>query len=134
LVLYFGDEQAEYLVAERRNVEISNGNTVEKAVVEELLKGPTEMGHMKTIPQETKILSIETKNKVCFVNLSKDFVDKHSGGVAAEQLTVYSIVNSLTELGTVDRVQFLIEGEKREDFIHIAFNEPILRNKSIIRK
>lgn len=133
LVLYFSDENAEYLVPERRTVEISSGDTVEKVILNELLKGPTEGGHYKTIPSETKILSVETKDNVCFVNLSKEFVDKHSGGTSSERLTVYSIVDSLTELGTIDRVQFLIEGEKREEFIHMVFNEPIVRDKSIIK-
>ncbi len=133
LVLYFSDENAEYLVAERRNIEIASGDTIEKTVVSELIKGPTEGGHAKTIPQETKLLSIETKNNVCFVNLSKEFVDKHPGGSTGERLTIYSIVNSLTELGTIDKVQFLIEGEKREEFIHMVLNEPIVRNKTIIR-
>ncbi len=134
IVLYFADDMAEYLIPERRNVQIADSSTVEKAVVTELIGGPKESGHNKTIPQETKLLSVETKNNVCFVNLSKDFVDKHSGGTAAELLTVYSIVNSLTELDTVDSVQFLIEGEKREEFIHMSFNEPIVRNKSIIKQ
>lgn len=134
LILYFGDENAEYLVSEKRNVEIAGGDTVEKVIVNELLKGPTEGGHLNTIPHDAKLLSIETKNKVCFVNFSKEFVDKHSGGTSGERLTVYSIVNSLTELSTIDMVQFLIEGEKREEFIHMAFNEPIVRDKSIINQ
>ncbi len=134
LVLYFSDENSEFLVAERRNIDIYGGDTVEKLIVEELILGPTEGGNIKTIPAETKILSIETKDKVCFVNLSKEFVDKHSGGTTSEMLTVYSIVNSLTELSTVERVQFLIEGEKREEFISMIFNEPIVRNPSMIKK
>ena len=134
LTLYFGDEYAEHLVPERRNVDIPAGDTVEKIVVQELLKGPTEAGTIRTIPAEVKLLSIETKDNVCFVNFSKDFVDKHSGGTTAEQLTVFSVVNSLTELGTIDMVQFLIEGEKREEFIHMTFNEPIIRNSTIIKK
>ena len=134
LLLYFSDENSEHLVPERRNVNISGGDTVEKRIVEELLKGPTEVGHIKTIPIEVKLLSIETKDSVCFVNFSKEFVDKHSGGTTGEKLTVFSIVNSLTELSTIDRVQFLIEGEKREEFIHMRFNEPIVRNKTWIKE
>lgn len=134
LTLYFGDEDAEHLVPERRNVEIPAGDTLEKIVITELIKGPTQAGAMRTLPQETKLLSIETKDNVCFVNFSKDFLEKHSGGTAAEKLSVYSVVNSLTELGTIDRVQFLIEGEKREDFIHMSLNEPILRNRTIIHQ
>lgn len=134
VVLYFGDEMAEHLVPERRNIDIAAGDTVEKIIVEELMKGPSEVGNIRTIPQEAKLLSIETKDNVCFVNFSKDFVDKHSGGTTGEQLTVFSIVNSLTELGTIDRVQFLIEGEKREEFIEMVFNEPIVRNSTIIKQ
>ena len=133
LVLYFSDEYAEYLVPERRNIEITGGDTIEKSVVTELIKGPTEGGHVRTIPQDTKLLSIETKNGVCFVNLSKEFVDKHTGGSTGERLTIYSIVNSLTELGTIEKVQFLIEGEKREEFIHMVLNEPLVRNRSMMK-
>ncbi len=133
LVLYFSDEYAEYLVPERRNIEIAGGDTIEKSVVTELIKGPTEGGHVRTIPQDTKLLSIETKNGVCFVNLSKEFVDKHTGGSTGERLTIYSIVNSLTELGTIEKVQFLIEGEKREEFIHMVLNEPLVRNRSMMK-
>lgn len=133
LVLYFSDEYAEYLVPERRNIEIAGGDTIEKAVVTELIKGPTEGGYMRTIPPDTKLLSIETKNGVCFVNLSKEFVDKHTGGSTGERLTIYSIVNSLTELGTIEKVQFLIEGEKREEFIHMVLNEPLVRNRSMMK-
>ncbi len=134
VLLYFGDEMAEYLVPERRNIDIAAGDTVEKIIVEELMKGPSEVGNIRTIPQEAKLLSIETKDSVCFVNFSKDFVDKHSGGTTGEKLTVFSVVNSLTELGTIDRVQFLIEGEKREEFIEMVFNEPIVRNSSMIKQ
>ena len=134
LILYFADEYAEHLVPERRNVEIPAGDTVEKIIINELLNGPTQAGNIPTVPQKAKLLSIETKDNVCFVNFSKDFVDKHSGGTMAERLTVYSIVNSLTELGTIDCVQFLIEGEKREEFIHMTFNEPILPNRTIIKQ
>lgn len=134
VTLYFGDENAEFLVAERREVEVSNSSTLEKIIMDELLSGPKKSGNIRTIPQETKVLSIETKNKVCFVNLSSEFVNKHSGGTAAEKLTVYSVVNSLCELSTIDKIQFLIEGEKCEEYVHMVFNEPIFPDRTIIKK
>ena len=39
-------------------------------------------------------------------------------------MTIYSIVNTLTELDNIQRVQFLIEGQKSESFIHMMINEP----------
>jgi len=134
LTLYFADEAAEGLKPERREVIVPVAGAVEEAIVEELIKGPKLSGNIGLIPSETKVLSVETKNNVCFVNLSKEFADRYQGGTAGELLTVYSIVNSLTELETVTSVQFLIEGEKREEFIHMVFNEPIVRDSSFIKK
>lgn len=134
LTLYFTDEMAEGLVAEKREVEIPAAGSVEKIVVEELIKGPASDDHIATIPAETKVLSVETKNNVCFVNLSKEFVTKHQGGSSGELFTVYSVVNSLTELGTVGSVQFLIEGEKKDEYVHLVFNEPIMRDTSMLIK
>lgn len=134
VVLYFANDMGDGLKAESREVEIAAASAVEKAVVEELIKGPKNAGSIGIIPAETKVLSVETKNNVCFVNLSRDFIVKYQGGTAGETLTVYSIVNSLTELGTIDSVQFLIEGEKRDEFIHMVLNEPITRDATIIKK
>ncbi len=130
--LYFGDGMGEGLVLERRNVEIPSSSTVERVIVDEIIKGPTTSGNISVIPAGVKVLSVETKNRVCFVNLSKEFIDKFSGGSSGEILTVYSIVNSLTELDTVGSVQFLIEGEKKDALSHMAINEPIVRDKSVI--
>lgn len=130
--LYFGDEMGEGLVLERRNVEIPSSSTVEGVIVDEILKGPSVANNISVIPSGVKVLSVETKNRVCFVNLSKEFVDKFTGGSSGEILIIYSIVNSLTELDTVGSVQFLIEGEKKDSLSHMAINEPIVRDKSVI--
>lgn len=132
IVLYFANGMGEGLSAERRTVEIPASSAVEKTVVEELVKGPENDGNILIIPADTKVLSVETKNGVCFVNLSKEFKDKYQGGTAGEVLTIYSIVNSLTELDTVSSVQLLIEGEKQDVFVHMAIAEPLARNKSLI--
>lgn len=130
--LYFGDEMGEGLVLERRNVEIPSSSTVERVIMDEILKGPLVANNISVIPAGVKVLSVETKNRVCFVNLSKEFVDKFTGGSSGEILTIYSIVNSLTELDTVGSVQFLIEGEKKDSLSHMTLNEPIAHDKSII--
>ncbi len=132
--LYFSDLNAEYLVREVRRVKISRGESLEKIVVQELINGPKGSDCAKIMPAETKIRSVETKDKVCFVNLSSDFVTKNNVGSSGERLTIYSIVNSLTELSNVEKVQFLIEGEKREVYHHMIFNEPIGRDISLMQK
>ena len=133
ITLYFSESDYAALISETREVTISQNETTEMKIMKELLKGPEKKNLQRTIPAETKILSVETKDGVCFVNLSQDFISKNSGGISAQTLSVYSIVNSLTELEMVDKVQFLIEGQKVESFIDMIFNEPFVRDEGLIR-
>lgn len=134
ITLYFSDENGDNLAAEVRKIKVPKGEVMEKLVVSELLEGPKNGKNLQVIPSGTKIISVETKEGVCFVNLSKEFINKHPGGTSAEIMTVYSIVNSLTELVNVNKVQFLIDGEIKELFNHIVINEPLERDTSYIIK
>ena len=131
--LYFSNEDATELVAEEREIEISRNQPREKCVMEQLIKGPRTKGLYATVPPETKLLDITvTEDGVCYVNLSSDFVSKHSGGSTGELLTVYSIVDSLTDLYDIDKVQFLIEGEKMDEFKgHLDFSKPFEGSKGL---
>ncbi|PQQ66500.1 sporulation protein [Acetivibrio saccincola] len=134
ITLYFANSNAEKVVAEKREVETEKDTQMERLVFEELQKGPKSENLHATIPQGTKLLSTSTKNGTCTLDLSKEFVDNHPGGSAGELMTLYSIINTMTELPGIDKVQFLIEGQKQEVYIHAIFNEPFKRDDSIIEK
>ncbi len=131
VTLYFSDKSANKLVMERRRVDISD-NTVEKMIVTELIKGTVSEDSVNLIPKDTKVLSVETKEGICFVNLSDDFIKKYTGGNAGVLLCIYSIVNSLTELDEIEKVQFLIEGSKTELFNEVVFSEAFIRDEALI--
>jgi hypothetical protein len=97
------------------------------------MKGPEESGKTAVIPQGSRLLSVETIDGVCRLNLSSEFVDNNPGGTASESVLINSIVNSLTELSYVEKVQFLIEGEKREVYTHAVFDLPFERNEDFIK-
>lgn len=134
IVLYFAGENAEKLVQEKRmvNYETYKQNP-QKIIVEELIRGPLDSKLYSVIPEGTKLLSVEVKDRKAIVDLSKEFVDNHVGGSTGEMMTIYGIVNSLTELKDIDNVEFKIEGVIKEDFKgHMIFNEPFERNEEII--
>ena len=133
ITLYFADEDGAALVAEERKITINEKEKIEMQAIKELIKGPEGKDKNRTIAAETKILSIETKEGVCFVNLSQEFIARHPGGTMGEQLTIYSIVNTLTALEGIEKVQFLVEGQKNESFIHMLINEPFVRDESLIK-
>jgi germination protein M len=113
--LYFAD-QTQLLAAEERYIWVNPDQPVERYIVEQLISGPDREGSSPTVPPETKIRSVRTDKGTCYVNLSPEFISRHNGGAVLERLTVYSIVNSLTELPGVTKVQFLIESERVSDF------------------
>lgn len=135
VTLYFGDAQAQYVVGEQREISVKEGSdSLYKNVFLELMKGPETERLQNTIPNGTKLLSINVDNGLCTVDLSSEFVDNSPGGTASETMTLWSVVNTLTELEGIDKVQFLIEGEKREVYTHTVFDKPFTRDESLISR
>jgi spore germination protein GerM len=130
IVLYFSDDQGEKLVKELRSV--TKTDEVAKAAVVELIEGPSQAG-VATIPSGTTLLGVSIARGVAEVDLSKEFVDNHQGGSAGEKMTVYSIVNTLTEFSTVKEVRFLVEGEALDTIAgHMDVSRPVKREESLL--
>ncbi|QGT98802.1 hypothetical protein SYNTR_0209 [Candidatus Syntrophocurvum alkaliphilum] len=136
LTLYFSDDQAQFLVAEQRDVEVEDKedtSLVASKVVEELINGPEQQDLFQTIPDETKLLGVEIEQNIAYVNFSQEFVTNHWGGTAGEAMTLYSIINSLTELSEIEKVQILVEDEVLETLGHSDLTEPLTRSEDIIK-
>ncbi len=134
ITLYFPDEQAMHVVPEKRDV--VKDEPLEVIVVKELMKGPETPGlTATTIPQEAKLLSLEVKDEIAYVNFSGELIEKHVGGSTGEMMTIVPIVNSLAELPGIKKVQFLVEGKKEKTLAgHVMFNEPFERSEDSIKK
>lgn len=128
VTLYFGDKQAMYLIPEER--EVTKGDeTLEAVIVRELIKGPQKAGSTRTIPDGTRLLSVSVVNGVAYVNFSREFQTKHWGGSAGERMTIYSVVNSLCKLPGIQKVQFLLEGNRQEAILgHLDTTRPLSPN------
>ena len=135
LRLYFAGRNTEHvLIAEDRALQVDGDKINELTILNELIKGTNIPDAMSLIPASTKVLSCETKEGICYVNLSRDFMDKKPEGSSSETLLIDSIVYTLTEMDSISKVVFLIEGEKAETFGQRVFHEPFERsNNAIIR-
>ncbi|MBZ4687308.1 MAG: hypothetical protein PWQ96_190 [Clostridia bacterium] len=109
--LWFAGPEGDNLVKEVREIPKVEG--IARATVAELIKGPSpESNLLPTIPVGTELLDINVKdNGLIIVDFSKELVENHIGNPQAEALTVYSIVNTLCQFPTVDKVQFLVDGK-----------------------
>lgn len=132
LVLYFPNSDATKLMRETRNVVQSDNVSTPQLIITELMRDSSLGMHDTLFPENTKLLSVETKDSVCFVNFSKEFLNKRSNGESEEIISVYAVVNSLTEIDGVSKVQFLIEGQKVENYGDMILSQPFERNENII--
>ncbi|MEA4973197.1 MAG: GerMN domain-containing protein [Candidatus Metalachnospira sp.] len=119
LTLYFENGNGTELNTEIREVEVNPNLPLERYVIEQLIKGPEDLNLISTIPSDTKIRDISTADGICYVDLSSDFVVKQSDREKDSIAAIYSIVNSLGEIEGISKVQFLIEGEKIDDYKNI---------------
>lgn len=135
--LFFLREGDGRLAAEERPI-ATDASLVHEAeeVLAELIKGPS--GELvATVPAETKLGRLFlTKNGTAYVDFSRDLVDNHPSGTAAEISTVYAVVNSLTyNFKSIKRVFILVEGEERETLNgHLGLDRPFLPDYSLIAK
>ena len=112
--LYFADSTGEKLVGESRSLYYSSNVPLERVVVEQLIKGPKESGHLATLPAETKILGVSLADNICYVNLDSSFEGEVAG--VQPETTIYSIVNTLVSVCGVEEVQISVNGDTKVNF------------------
>lgn len=114
--LYFANENGDKLIAAYREKHYSTNTPLERFVVEELIAGPSGQvaGIYPSINPDTKVLSVMTKDGICYVNLDASFLTVVNN--VSTEVAIYSIVNSLVELNNINKVQILINGEVPASF------------------
>lgn len=109
LTLYFANKDGKELKAKRKTEVRYNVNTsIERLVVEQLVKGTSSSGVQSTVPESTMILGVSVKEEICYVNLDSKFLtDSYD---LSPEVVIYSIVNSIIENSSVTKVQILVDG------------------------
>lgn len=110
LTLYFSNQHGDGLVKEVRNdVYYSSNISMEKLIMEQLLDGPETEDAKSAIPEGTKLVSVSVVDGVCYVSLDEAF--KNQDYKVNEAIVIYSIVDSLSELPTISKVQISVNGD-----------------------
>jgi len=132
LTLYFPNSDASGLIPTDRTVVVADQEVI-KAMFAELATPPP--GMQKPLPNGTTLLSASVKDNVATIDLSTEFRTNFGGGSAGEQMTMYSIINTLTTLPNVHSVQFLLDGKKLDAILgNLDTSVPLKRNDSLIIK
>ena len=125
VTLYLPDEQLRYLNRETRTVEAMAASEKPRFIVEQLLSSAC-------IPAGTRLLNISVENGICTVDLSSEFSEGLQGGFSAERMTVYALVDSLTELSEISSVDFWVAGAPVQTLHRMDLTRGVTRDESLI--
>ena len=139
--LYFADKNSDLLLEVSRSMEQETTWSA-RARVLEMLKGPMQGDGENVWPvmpagiSENDILSVDVYADTAYVNLSQHFKDSCAGLSAKnEMLLVYAIVNTITAMDGISKVQFLVEGQQVQRLAGtLCLADPMLKNYGIIKK
>lgn len=128
--LYFADKSGTKLVQKEAEISVVNNIPMEQLVIEALI----DTEHFRSpIPSGTTVLKAITKDQICYVDLSKEFLNPLEN--VSREITIYAIVNSLCERPGVSKVQFSVEGKTITNFVsNLDLSMPISRNLDLIQK
>jgi len=134
VILYFPNDQMTGLVGETRAIDTSPFGVIEHSILDALIEGP-QTPDLYPIFASIAYNRVERVMDVITVDFAQDFWDRlTSGGSAAEEMMVFSLVNTMTARAGVRRVHILIDGQRPEDVsnLHMDLSRAIERDESLI--
>jgi spore germination protein GerM len=139
VTLYFPHQQAGKLVAVQRAVSQSDYSHL-RTRVDELIRGPLagdEAALTNVFPvgiTAKDLLSVQAQGDMAILRFSQSFVTNYPTDAAKERLMIYSIVNTLTSIDGIRRVQFLVQDSRVGALGTIDLTNPLIQNPGLNRK
>ncbi len=109
VTLYYMSENGILLDSEEVLVRYVSKINLETAILNSLISGPISKNLYAVLPENLKINSVSVKENICYVDVNEAFLKPVNK--VSYKLTVYAIVNSITQNTSAEKVQFLINGE-----------------------
>ncbi len=130
--LYFADAQSRFLIEEQRSAPLGDSGSLPDYILRSLIEGPQSENLRPTIPKGTMLLNVSVVDRVCLVYFSAEFLQNRPRNELDERMTVFSVVNSLTQLEEVDSVEILVEGSSVERYHELNLNRELVRDEAMI--
>ena len=128
--VYFANVTGDALVESNLKITYDGTLSTERLILEQLMEGPVLEDTQAVIPKGTVLNKVTIRDGICYVDFNEKFMEKREN--ITTEVAIYSIVNSLTELSNVYKVQFLINGEIRKTYQNLDFSSTFERNLEIV--
>ena len=130
VAVYFANATGDALVESNLKIIYDGTLSTERLILQQLMEGPVQGDMQPVIPKGTVLNKVTIKDGICYVDFDAKFLEKREGITA--EVAIYSIVNSLTELSNVYKVQFLIDGTVKKTYQNMDFSQTFERNLEIV--
>lgn len=118
--LYYTNETGDKLIPYLEEVKVKDNIPLETQVLLLLKTPPASKKNLQSpLPKDFHVNQTQIMNNICYVDLSSDI--ENAAVDVKEKVTVYAMVNSLTDLDTAYQVQFTVDGKpvsKINEFEH----------------
>ena len=130
LTVYYADQNRRYLIGQEVSLTPATLDELPMQLLELLQNAPS--GLRSALPVDIKFRSATVSDGLCTVDVSPEFESRRFYSHASQLLSLMSIVNTLTGLPEIDRVEFTIEGQLLIRYGPLFIAEPLVRDDRCI--
>ena len=126
--VYYASTDRRYLIGQELSVQVISPNDLPMQLLELLLTPPEDSGLRSALPTGTRFHSVTVENGLCTVDLSPEFDSRRYSAMSAQCLSLLSIVNTLTALPQIQRVEFPIDDNLLIRYGSLSIAEPLVQD------
>ena len=134
--LFYVAEDGTHLTGVEREIAYGEGTVAQANEIVAAQLAPVAEPLVSAVPAGTTLRALFISERGdAYVDFSRDMIAAHPGGSTTELLTVYTIVNALTEnLPAVHAVQLLVDGKEVDSIAgHVDLRRPLEKNLTWIQ-
>lgn len=132
LTIYYLDETARYLIGQEISVNLAQEDNIIDFLINQLASPTAGSGLSSALPKGTRLLSSTVADGLCTINLSAEFETNCWDSTSVQRLTLLAVVNTLTQLDEIDRVEFSTEGNLLAQYGGLTITESLIADESAI--
>ena len=130
--VYYASSDRRYLIKETVTLRHTAPEELTMQLLELLLTPPAGTTLRSALPSGTRFLSVSVENGLCTVDVSEEFDTRRFYAMSAQCLTLLSVVNTLTAIEEIDRVEITVEGNLLIRYGALSITEPLVMDERCI--
>ncbi len=130
--IYYTDRSRRYLIAQEVRINLASEESLELDLLERMLTAPSGSDLRVALPRGTEFQSVRVEDGLCTVDLSRNFDYSRFHTSSSQLLSLMAVVNTLTALEHIQRVEFTIEGQLLIRYGNISITQAMGRDERFL--